>query len=65
MMGLNRKADAAIVSLLYLLLPEITELWWDTVALSDFLRRGGVTSITPEQLRKALFASLHLTAAMP
>jgi hypothetical protein len=63
MMGPIRKADAAIISLPYLLPPEITELWWDTVALSGYLRHGGLTGITPEQLRKAFFASQRFTAA--
>jgi hypothetical protein len=50
----NRKVDAAIVSLLCLLPLEITELWWETGDLSAFLRRGGVTDITAERLRRAL-----------
>jgi hypothetical protein len=53
----NRKIDAAIVSLLSLLPSEITELWWNTGDLSGFLRPGGVTGITVERLRKAIFAS--------
>jgi hypothetical protein len=65
MTGPNHKADAAIVSLLCLLPPEITEFWWDTVALSGFLRRGGVTGMSAERLRKALFASQRLTVATP
>ena len=61
----NRNTDEAIVSLLYLLPPEITELWWDTVDLTAFLRCGGVSGITPEQLRKAIVATERFRAATP
>jgi hypothetical protein len=47
MTGPNLKADAAIVSLIFLLSPEITQLWWDTAILSGCLRRGGVTGTMP------------------
>jgi len=60
----DRKVDTAIVSLLGLLPPEITELWWNTGDLSGFLRCGGVTGITVERLRKALFASQRLVLEM-
>jgi hypothetical protein len=44
----NCKVDTAIVSLLGLLPPKITELWWNTGDLSGFLRHGGVTGIMVE-----------------
>ena len=50
----NRKVDTAIVSLLGLLPPDITELWWDTRDLSAFLRCGGITGITAKRLSRAL-----------
>jgi hypothetical protein len=65
MTGPKHKADAAIVSLICLLPPEITQLWWDTATLSGCLRRGGVTGITPARLRKALFMTQRLTPATP
>ena len=65
MTGPKHKADAAIVSLICLLPPEITQLWWDTATLSGCLRRGGVTGITPARLRKALFTTQRLTPATP
>ena len=44
MLSHNCKVDAAIVSLLGLLPPDITELWWGTRDLSAFLRCGGITA---------------------
>jgi len=63
MLSPNRKVDAAIVSLLCLLPLELTELWWNTDDLSAFLRRGGVTGITAERLRRALERSQRFTGA--
>lgn len=62
----NRKVDAAIVSLLGLLPPDITELWRDTRDLSAFLRCGGITGITAERLSRTLSSASHrYTAATP
>jgi hypothetical protein len=65
MTGPNYKVDAAIVSLICLLPPEITQLWWDTATLSGCLRRAGITGIMLARLRKALFTTQPLTPAMP
>jgi hypothetical protein len=59
------KVNAAIVSLLRLLPPDITELWWDTRDLSAFLRWGGIHWITAERLSRALSSASHHTAATP